>query len=854
MTNPDSPAANASVARKTAAPPPQSDLKTLPMAEVEKKLNATPNGLTDVEAKKRLAQYGPNEIAEKKTNLLLKFLSYFWGPIPWMIEAAVILSGLVRHWPDFVIILILLFANAIIGFWEERQAGNAIAALKKRLAIVSKAKRDGKWINPPARELVPGDVIRLRLGDIIPADARLLDGDEIAVDQSALTGESLPASHKPGDAVFSGSIMRRGEIDALVYATGTHTYFGKTAQLVEQAQTTSHFQQAVMKIGRYLIILAVVLVAVIVIVALFRGDPMLHAKPPADPILLFALVLTVAAIPVAMPTVLSVTMAVGARLLAKKEAIVSRLVAIEELAGVDILCSDKTGTLTQNKLTLGDPFCVNGIPPDQIILAGAMASRAEDKDTIDLAVLGGMKDRKVLQTYQVIHFTPFDPVHKRTEATVKSSDGKQFDVAKGAPQVILKMSTNVQEVQAAADKAITDFAAKGYRSLGVARADDKGQWKFLGILPLSDPPRTTAKATIASAKEMGVSIKMVTGDQIAIAREMSKELSLGTNILDASGLGDSKKKENPEETRLVEKADGFAQVFPENKYHIIDLLQKAGHIVGMTGDGVNDAPALKKADCGIAVSGATDAARAAASIVLLTEGLTVIIDAIKESRRIFQRMNSYAIYRIAETLRVLFFMTLSILVFNFYPVTAVMIVMIALMNDGAILSIAYDNVQYRNKPEAWNMKLVLGISTVLGIIGVVAAFGLFYLGEKVFKFDRDHIQTMMYLKLSVAGHLTIFLTRTRGPFWSIKPAKILWIAVLGTQILATLIAVYGFFMTPLGWRWTMFVWGYAVAWALVNDRLKLLAYRILDPTNASSIKKKPIAPAKPIAPVAVSAV
>jgi H+-transporting ATPase len=854
MSNAEPTAANKPNPKNPAALAPQNDLKTLPMAEVEKQLNSTPNGLTDVEAKKRLAQYGPNEIVEKKTNLLLKFLSYFWGPIPWMIEAAVILSGLVRHWPDFFIILILLFANAIIGFWEERQAGNAIAALMKRLAIVSKAKRDGKWINPPARELVPGDVIRLRLGDIIPADARLLEGDEIAVDQSALTGESLPATHKTGDAVFSGSIMRRGEIDALVYATGTHTYFGKTAQLVEQAQTTSHFQQAVMKIGRYLIILAVVLVAVIVTVALIRGDPMLHAKPPADPILLFALVLTVAAIPVAMPTVLSVTMAVGARLLAKKEAIVSRLVAIEELAGVDILCSDKTGTLTQNKLTLGSPFCANGIPPDQIILAGALASRAEDKDTIDLAVLGGLKSEQVLKPYQVLHFMPFDPVHKRTEATVKGADGKQFDVTKGAPQVILKLSTNAGEVQASAEKAITDFAGKGYRSLGVARADEKGQWKFLGILPLSDPPRETAKATIASAKEMGVSIKMVTGDQIAIAREMSKELGLGTNILDASGLGDSNKKETPEETRLVEKADGFAQVFPENKYHIIDLLQKAGHIVGMTGDGVNDAPALKKADCGIAVSGATDAARAAASIVLLTEGLTVIIDAIKESRRIFQRMNSYAIYRIAETLRVLFFMTLSILVFNFYPVTAVMIVMIALMNDGAILSIAYDNVQYRNKPEAWNMKLVLGISTVLGVIGVVAAFGLFYLGERVFKFDRDHIQTMMYLKLSIAGHLTIFLTRTRGPFWSIKPAKILWIAVLGTQILATLIGVYGFFMTPLGWPWAMFVWGYAIAWALVNDRLKLLAYRIFDPTNASSIKKKPIAPAAPMAPVAVPAV
>jgi H+-transporting ATPase len=402
------------------------------------------------------------------------------------------------------------------------------------------------------------------------------------------------------------------------------------------------------------------------------------------------------------------------------------------------------------------------------------------------------------------------------------------------------MSTNADEVKAVADKAITDFAGRGYRSLGVARADEKGKWKFLGILPLSDPPRDTAKATIASAKEMGVSIKMVTGDQIAIARETSKELGLGTNILDASGLGDSKKKETPEETMLVEKADGFAQVFPENKYHIIDLLQKAGHIVGMTGDGVNDAPALKKADCGIAVSGATDAARAAASIVLLTDGLTVIIDAIKESRRIFQRMNSYAIYRIAETLRVLFFMTLAILVFNFYPLTAVMIVMIALMNDGAILSIAYDNVQYRNKPEAWNMKLVLGISTVLGLIGVVAAFGLFYLGERVFKFDRAHLQTMMYLKLSVAGHLTIFLTRTRGPFWSIRPAKILCIAVVGTQIIATLIAVYGVFMTPLGWGWAMFVWGYAIAWFLVNDRIKLLAYSLFDPTNASSIKKPPI--------------
>jgi H+-transporting ATPase len=814
-------------------PESKDDLKSLPMAQLLTKLGSSPQGLSQAEAEKRLTQYGPNEIAEKKTNAFLKFLTYFWGPIPWMIEAAVILSGVVGHWLDFFIILLLLCSNAVVGFWEEHQAGNAIAALKAKLAINARAKRDGKWTTPKASDLVPGDVIRLRLGDIVPADARLLAGDPVEVDQSALTGESLPVTVNPGGAVFSGSILRQGEIDGMVYATGTNTYFGKTAQLVQEAHTVSHFQRAVLKIGDYLIVLAVALVALILVVALFRGDKILTT-------LEFCLVLLVAAIPVAMPTVLSVTMAVGARLLAKKEAIITRLSAIEELAGVDVLCSDKTGTLTQNKLTLGDPFSVNNIPSDQVILWAALASRAEDKDTIDLAVIGGVKDDKALKSYQVLHFQPFDPVHKRTEATVKGEDGKQFFVAKGAPQVILEMSTNKGEVKPTVEKAVNEFAGRGFRSLGVARADEEGKWLFAGVLPLFDPPREQAKATIASARQMGVDVKMVTGDQIAIARETSRQLGLGTNILDASGLGDTKHHESAQSAEAIEKADGFAQVFPEHKFHIVDVLQQRGHIVGMTGDGVNDAPALKKADCGIAVSGATDAARAAASIVLLASGLSVIIDAIKESRRIFQRMNSYAIYRIAETLRVLIFMTLAILVFNFYPLTAVMIVMLALLNDGAILSIAYDNVRYKDKPEAWNMRLVLGISTVLGVIGVVAAFGLFYLGERVFHLDRGHIQTLMYLKLSVAGHLTIFLTRTRGPFWSIRPAKILWMAVLGTQTIATLIAVYGLFMTPLGWKWAGFVWGYAIAWALVNDRVKLLAYRIFDPTKAPLLGRKAV--------------
>jgi H+-transporting ATPase len=811
------------------APEAKDDLKSLPMPELEKRLGSSPDGLSQAEAAKRLAQYGPNEIAEKKENPLLKFLSYFWGPIPWMIEAAVILSALVRHWSDFSIILVLLLANAAVGFWEEFQAGNAIAALKAKLAVKARIRRDGAWTTGPARELVPGDVILLRLGDIVPADARLLEGDPVEVDQSALTGESLPVQRESGGAVFSGSIIRQGEIEAMVYATGSKTYFGKTAQLVQEAHTVSHFQRAVLKIGNYLIALAIALVILILAVALFRGDRMLTT-------LQFALVLTVAAIPVAMPTVLSVTMAVGARLLAKKEAIVSRLAAIEELAGTDVLCSDKTGTLTQNKLTLGEPFSVSGIPVDQVILSAALASRAEDQDTIDQAVLGALKSDQALKGYETAHFQPFDPVHKRTEATIKTADGGTFKVAKGAPQVILELSDNAAQVKAAVEEAVAVFAKRGFRSLGVARTDARGAWQFLGVLPLFDPPREDSKATIATAGAMGVRVKMVTGDQLAIARETASQLGMGANIVDAGLFGGAKYHETAQLDESIERADGFAQVFPEHKFHIVDVLQRHKHIVGMTGDGVNDAPALKKADCGIAVSGATDAARAAASIVLMTPGLSVIIDAIKESRKIFQRMNSYAIYRIAETIRVLLFMTLSILIFNFYPVTAVMIVLLALLNDGPILAIAYDKVHYLNKPEAWNMRIVLGVATALGLIGVVASFGLFYLGERVFHLNREIIQTFMFLKLAVAGHLTIFVTRTRGPFWSIRPSPLLlWAAIL-TKIVATIAAVYGWLMVPIGWKWALVIWGYALAWFLVNDRVKLAAYRVLDPRGAAGRK------------------
>jgi H+-transporting ATPase len=791
----------------------------VPLAELRTTLGYSPDGLSQAEAQRRLEQYGYNEIAQAKTNPVLKFLSYFWGPIPAMIMIAAILSAVLRHWPDLGVIMALLLLNALVGFREEYQAGNAIEALKAKLALQAKVKRDGRWVTVAARELVPGDTVRLRIGDIVPADSRLLEGDPVEVDQSALTGESLPVERKTGDALYSGSIIRQGETDGLVYATGQRTYYGRTAELVASAKTRSHFQRAVLKIADYLIVIAVALALVIFMVTIFRGD-----RPLV--VLQFALVLTIAAVPVAMPAVLSVTMALGARILAKKEAIVTRLAAVEELAGIDVLCSDKTGTLTQNKLTLGTPFTLTGIEADQVILSAALASRAEDQDPIDMAILGGVKDNGLLRQYSVSHFQPFDPVHKRTEATVSHTEGKVMKVTKGAPQVVLALDPDASKIQGEVDEAVGQFAAKGFRSLGVARTDDQGQWHLLGVLPLYDPLREDSKATVESAEEMGVKVKMVTGDQMAIAREIAGQLGLGSNIVDAKMFSETSHHETGQLGNSIENADGFAQVFPEHKYHIVDVLQQRGHIVGMTGDGVNDAPALKKADAGIAVDGATDAARAAADVVLTTPGLSVIIDAIKEARKTFQRMTNYGIYRIAETVALLGFLTVAILAFNFRPVTAIMIVLLAILNDGAILSIAYDNVRYSNKPEAWNMRLVLGVATVLGVFAMLRSFGIFYLSDSVFNLDQDTIRTIIYLNLSIGGHLTVFAARTRGRFWSIAPSPVLLLAVVGTQIAATLIAVNGLMMAPISWRWAGFVWGFTLGTFLIQDQVKLLAYKI----------------------------
>ncbi len=787
-------------------------------APVVKPAEAEPAGLAETEAARRLTEFGENALEEHEVSALARLARFFWGPIPWMIEIAALLSAVLGHWEDLVIILAMLFTNAGVGFWEEFKAGNAIALLKKRLALKARVKRDGTWKDVEARHLVPGDLVLVKLGNVVPADLKLTGGSYLSVDQSALTGESLPVNKKIGDPAYSGSIARQGEMTGVVTATGMKTFFGKTANLVQQASSVSHFQRAVLRIGNFLILVTVGLVAAIGLAALFRGDPWMET-------LQFALILTVASIPVALPAVLSVTMAIGAERLAKMRAIVSRLVAIEEMAGMDMLCSDKTGTLTKNELTLGTPRLAQGVSRDDLMLAAVLASHREAPDAIDAAILVAAPGSPP-SGYAVRAFRPFDPVAKRSEADIENN-GQRFTVVKGAPQVVIDLCALDEAERRTFTTAVDEDAAKGYRTLGVARADEEGKWRFLGLLSLYDPPRDDSASTIATTRGMGVDVKMVTGDHEAIAKEIAGQLGLPENIVVADTIFG--KDGGEADASRIAAAGGFARVFPEHKFKIVKALQDDGHIVGMTGDGVTDAPGLKQADVGIAVSGATDAARAAADLVLTASGLSVITTAIEEARRIFERMTSYAIYRIAETMRVLLFMTASILIFNFYPVTAIMVVLLALLNDVPIMMIAYDNAPVAREPVRWDMSRVLIIASVLGIYGVIESFGLFWIVKDYLALPLPVVQSLIFLKLLVSGHLTIYLTRNKGAMWDRPwPSWKFVVPCESTKVVGTLAVVYGWFMAASGWPLVLLVWGYTLVTFFIASGVKIAVYRMLD--------------------------
>jgi H+-transporting ATPase len=830
------------------------DLEKIPVEQVLTTLAVKADqGLTGEQAQKRLAQYGPNAIVAKEKSLAAKIIGYFLGPIAYMIEAAALVSAILGHWQDFIIISALLIFNAVLDLWQDMKASNALAALKKGLAPEATALRDGKWDTVDAATLVPGDIVKIRLGMIVPADLRMVSGDYAAIDQAALTGESLPVAKKVGDEAYSGSVVKQGEMEGVVIGTGGNTFFGRTAKLVAGAGSVSHAQKAMFQIGNFLIIVAVVLAAIMVAFRVYHDMVIADNWGLADAlnILQFVLILLVASIPVAMPAVFSITMALGALALSKRKAIVSRLEAIEEMAGVDILCSDKTGTLTKNQLKLGDPILLASKDPQEVILAAALASKIEDRDAIDTAVIEALRDQTALKAYKQTKFVPFDPVTKRTAATLSDAQGKAFVVSKGAPQAIVDLAKPAADVADKVKQTVDDLAGKGFRALGVARSEDNGStWAVLGVLPMFDPPRDDSKATIDMAAEKGVRVKMITGDDTAIARETARQLGMGANIIPAADAFPKDMDPNhvpPQIAEAIETADGFARVFPEHKYAIVKALQGRGHLVAMTGDGVNDAPALKQADCGTAVSGATDAARGAAALILTAPGLSVINNAIDEARRIFGRITTYTIYRVALTMDIMFLVVMSTIFLGFQPLTAIMIVVMSLLDDIPIMTIAYDNTPVSERPIRWKMPRLLGVSTVLGFFSVVQSFGLLLIGMEVLSnphlqqyfglHDKSHLQTVMFLQLVAGGHLLLFVTRTeRWFFMPPFPAAPLFIAIVLTQILAVLMCAFGWLVPPISWEVIGWVWAYNIAWMFVLGAVRLTTEKLDDHRTARHLR------------------
>ncbi|KAG0494005.1 hypothetical protein HPP92_004999 [Vanilla planifolia] len=827
------------------------DLERIPVEEVFEQLKCSKEGLTNSEGEQRLKIFGPNKLEEKKESKVLKFLGFMWNPLSWVMESAALMAIVLANgggeppdWQDFLGIVILLVINSTISFIEENNAGNAAAALMAGLAPKTKVLRDGRWIEQDAAILVPGDIISIKLGDIIPADARLLEGDALKIDQSALTGESLPVTKNPGDEVFSGSTCKQGEIEAIVIATGVHTFFGKAAHLVDNTNNVGHFQKVLTAIGNFCIC-SIALGMLVEIVVMY---PIQHRKYRDG--INNLLVLLIGGIPIAMPTVLSVTMAIGSHRLSQQGAITKRMTAIEEMAGMDVLCSDKTGTLTLNKLSV-DRTLVEVFPrdvdKDMVILYAARASRIENQDAIDASIVGMLADPKEARSdIREVHFLPFNPVDKRTAITYIDSNDMWHRASKGAPEQIMDLCNLREDAKRRVHDIIDKFADRGLRSLGVAKQDvpeatkesPGGPWQFLGLLPLFDPPRHDSAETIRRALNLGVNVKMITGDQLAIAKETGRRLGMGTNMYPSSALLGEKNNEIAAlpVDELIEKADGFAGVFPEHKYEIVKRLQEKKHICGMTGDGVNDAPALKKADIGIAVADATDAARGASDIVLTEPGLSVIVSAVLTSRAIFQRMKNYTIYAVSITIRIVLGFLLLALIWKF-DFSPFMVLIIAILNDGTIMTISKDRVKPSPVPDSWKLKEIFATGIVLGAYLALMTVVFFWaanetsffsekFGVKSIRNNEDELTAAVYLQVSIISQALIFVTRSRSWSFMERPGLMLVFAFFLAQLVATIVAVYAHWgfahIQGIGWGWAGVIWLYSIVTYVPLDIIKFV--------------------------------
>ena len=773
-----------------------SDFKRLSIEETFKRLAASAQGLTESEAENRIRKFGYNEVKEEGRGPFVEFLSRYWGPMPWLLEAAIILSYILGHRIEAIIIFALLTVNVIIGFIHSRGSQKALEFLKRRLAVKARVLRDGEWVLKDAREIVPGDIIILGLGDVVPADAKLVNG-ELSVDQSALTGESLPVKMHPSDIVYSSSIVVKGEAKCIVVNTGSNTYFGKTVELVKVAKPKSHQQEIIMSITKYMMSIGLVALALTSIYGLFTGIGPL-------PITTFAIIFLMGAIPVALPAVLTIVQSVGAIELAKGGILVTRLDSIEDAASIDMICLDKTGTITQNKLSVVEVIPFSEYNREDVMLAAALASEGEGGDVIDLTIINHVKSLGFdLSSYTQLSFTPFSPSIKRSEAIIEGR-GLKFKVVKGAPQIIADLCKDANRVREQLGEKLEELSRKGYRTLAVARSkgEDFDNLLFIGLLALADPIRPDSKAMIEELRRLGIKPVMLTGDNVNIAKEIARQASIGEKIVSISEI---KALSEEDKVKVVENYNGFAEVYPEDKYEIVKLLQLKGHMVGMTGDGVNDAPALKQAEMGIAVSNSTDVAKASASIVLTEEGLKVIVNAVKVSRQIYQRMLTWSINKISKVIEFTALLTVGFFLTHDVILSLLGMTLLIFANDFATMSLATDNVKYTSNPNKWNIKNVTLASLAIGLLLVIEDVIAFLIGKNYFQLKWEKLQSFIMLLLVFNSQFRVYIVRERRRFWSSKPGKGLIISIAAGIIGFTFLGTHGMIIPSLSLPQVLFI-------------------------------------------------
>jgi len=783
--------------------------------EVLKELGVDPiKGLTSEEVKRRQQNYGFNEVVERKESSIKRLAKKFWGLTSWMLEITMVLTLVLGKYLDFYIVTGLLLLNVLLGYVQEERANKALEALKQKLHVNSRALRDGRWVVIPARELVPGDIVRIRAGDIVPADIIVGEG-EVEVDQSALTGESLTVSRGRDEVVYSGSVIKRGEATGIVTAIGAKTYFGKTTELVNVARPKLHMEEVIGQVVKWLLIMVVVLLA-----AAFAYSAILVKTSYLD-LLELSLVLLVSAIPVALPAMFTITMALGSIELSKRGVLVTRLSASEDAASMDTLCTDKTGTITLNRISIAEVVPLDSLNEDQVITFGALASQEANQDPIDVAFIQEAKEKNVdLSKYKVLKFVPFDPKTRRTEATVQY-DGKVVEVMKGAVNVIVELCKLDENIKKKVQETMDSMAEKGYRSLGIALKEN-GEAKLIGIVGLYDKPRPDSARLISELKDLGVKVKMLTGDAKPIALQVAKQVGLGENAADVTEVKQMSENERDE---IIEKSDVFAEVYPEDKYMIVRSLQKRKHVVGMTGDGVNDAPALKQAEVGIAVSNATDVAKAAASVVLTQPGLINIVDLVKTGRMIYQRIVTWIFNKIVKTFQIVVFTVLALFLWNRFVVNAYDVLLLLFLIDFVTISISTDKVMYSKSPDKWDVDWLVKVSMLIGIASVLESLFFTYIGVNYFGLlnSVNKLHTFAFELLMLSGMLTILVVREREHFWNSRPSNTLLASIVADITLAIAISTFGIpGITPIPLIDSLTLLALSVLFMLgVNDFIKI---------------------------------